>query len=88
MVQPKLFIRDIQDRSDLTLVTDLYDLRSVRDSLTLKYWDYFNSYYGSIYDYSFFVKELNGEYIEIYAFKGIIPDLHKELIQVDARGIN
>ena len=82
MVQPKLFIRDIQDRTDLFLCQSDYDNRSVRDSLTLKYWDYFNSYYGSIYDYSFFVKELNGEYIEIYAFKGNIPDLHKELIEI------
>ncbi len=67
-------IEDIQEREDLTLAVDSQDVEHIINHLgNHEDLDQFNG---------FFVKVDKGDYTEIYAFHGSIPDLHKSLFQI------
>ena len=62
-------IRDLDTRDDLQLVTDSQNVESVK------------AHFGEIaseFD-GFLVKVGDGDYIEVWGFEGIIPDLCKDV---------
>lgn len=73
-VKPCGFISDIQNRSDLSLVTDSQDVRAVKEMLgsgkELTDLDEFDG---------LFVKVGEGKYTEVYGFSGTVPVLNKRL---------
>ena len=74
-------IADIQNRSDLTLVDRDYDVDAIKGDLYLL--PDFNDYLNLISIGGFFVKEENGEFTELYAYKGTIPSIEKEAYKIE-----
>jgi hypothetical protein len=66
------FISDLNDRTDLQLVTDSQDVKAVKEALGKKARDYDG----------FFVKIENGEYAEVYGFSGSVPGLGKPVYRI------
>lgn len=62
-------IKDLNNRTDLTLVTDSQDVQAINDFLGWNDWEF----------QGYFVATQDGDYKAIYGFKGIIPDLNKDV---------
>ena len=67
-------IEDLNDREDLSLISDSQDVQQIKDHL---------GNHPEINEFdSFFVKIEDGEYVEIFAFWGSVPYLGKTLFKV------
>ena len=72
-------INDIQDRRDLMLITDSFEVNHILDHLGLPAPDDEDPF-----DFSgLFVLVGDGEYKEVYAFEGCVPYLYKELWMIN-----
>lgn len=70
-------IRDIEDREDLELANLSQDVIAIKSYLgNDKQLEDFNG---------FFVKISNGDYEEIYAYSGSVPDLNKGLFKIEMK---
>lgn len=67
-------ISDLNERTDLQLVTDSQDVRALEENLGIKH--EFDGY---------FVKIENGEYTEVYGYPGSVPDLYKAIYRVKVK---
>jgi hypothetical protein len=65
-------IADIDNRKDLSLVTDSQDVEAIKDYIGGKAEDFD----------SFYVKVKDGDYAEVYGFMGSVPYLHKKLHRI------
>jgi len=72
-------INDIQDRRDLMLITDSYEVKHILDYLGYPATDD-----DDPMDFSgLFVSVRDGDYEEVYAFEGCVPYLYKDLWQIE-----
>lgn len=68
-------VADLNNRTDLQFISDSQDVNAIKDFVSWRY--------GDLTDYdSFFVKVEDGDYVEIYGMKGIIPYLEKEVTEI------
>ncbi len=67
-------IESINERKDLTLLTDSQDVQAVKDHFGNPEW--FDEFDGC------FVKVKDGEYEEVLCFEGIVPNLNKSLYEI------
>lgn len=67
-------IRSINDRTDLTLVTDSQDVQAIKEHFGNP--EVLNDFDGC------FVKVEDGEYAEVLCFEGIVPELDKSLYEI------
>ena len=72
-------IQDIQDRTDLTLITGDYEVSEVFKHIGGNQGLRLMSEYGF---YGLFTTVENGDYGEVYAFNGSVPALWKTLYEV------
>jgi len=74
-------INAIQERKDLMLITDSLEVKYILDYLGYPAPDDDNPF-----DFSgLFVLVADGDYDEVYAFKGSVPYLYKDLWKIDAQ---
>ncbi|MBA7554071.1 hypothetical protein ES705_46683 [subsurface metagenome] len=73
--QEKGTILDLNKRDDLILVTDSQDVSEIKnyfgDRAAVKEFD------------AFFVKVGEGDFVEVYGFHGIVPNLEKTVWQIE-----
>ena len=72
-------IEDIQERTDLTLVTDSQEVYTIFEHIGGNQGLRIQDEYGF---YGLFVTVENGDYGEVYAYNGSIPHLWKKLYEV------
>jgi hypothetical protein len=74
-------IRNIEDREDLILVTDQFEVDWI-----LEYLGYPAKYYVDPKDFSgLFVSIKDGDYEEVLAFEGCVPYLFKDLWRIESQ---
>lgn len=70
-------IKEIQERKDLTLVTDSQDVEEIKE------------YFGkrpAVKEFDgFFVKIDKGDFVEVYGFHGIVPNVEKSLFKIERK---
>ena len=71
-----LRIDGLNDRTDLTLVTDRQDVSALREHLTRHERTESQNFDG------FFVSVVEGDYKEVYGFHGTIPYLYKVVYRI------
>jgi len=72
-------ITDIQDRRDLTLIIDSFEVKYILD-----YLGYPAPNEEDPMDFSgLFVSVRDGDYEEVYGFEGCVPYLHKNLWKIE-----
>lgn len=67
-------VKDLNTRNDLQFLSDSQEVKTIKDYLG-------NDSILNDFD-AFFVKVDNGDYSEIYAIEGIIPELNKTVWQI------
>jgi len=67
-------IKDLDKRTDLTLVTDSQDVQAVREYFGNNDVDEFDGYFVNIEE---------GDYSEVYGFYGSTPELYKEVYKIE-----
>ena len=72
-------INDIQDRSDLMLITDSFEVKHILDYLGYPAPDDDDPFELS----GLFVLVGDGDYEEVYAFEGCVPYLYKDLWMIE-----
>ena len=67
-----MIIQDVANRDDLTLVVDSQDVKDIDNQIGITEGNY-DGYLAKIAD---------GDYVELYGFKGLIPELDKTLTKI------
>lgn len=74
-------INDIQEREDLMLITDSYEVNYILD-----YFGYPAPDDEDQMDFSgLFVSVRDGDYEEVYAFEGCVPYLYKDIWMIETQ---
>ena len=68
-------VADLNNRSDLTFVSDVQDVRAIKEQFS-------NHDEVRPFD-AFFVKVGEGEYTEVYGIRGILPTLKRTIWKID-----